>query len=304
LTASAAAGRPFFPPLQRVQIERIACTEPSAYGLHVVRWDCRSLQQVIVEQAVGGAIHDTTVARILAAASLQPHRSRYWKTATIEERFTTKAARILWRYERALWLYERGEVVLCVDEKPHLQAVARRVPTQPMRPGQIERREFEYTRHGTVTFLAALNVYDGTMWGCCLDANDHEHFLKALSRLVRCYPRARRLHLILDNGASHIAQATTAYVADHPRLRAFYTPPHASWLNQAELLLRALADKYLQRFDAQSRQHLIDHLEASWPEDNRRFAHPFTWSWSCRDLYAWARQKGTAICTNTYATVH
>jgi transposase len=195
-------------------------------------------------------------------------------------------------------------VVLCLDEKPQLQALARRVPTQPMRPGQIERREFEYQRHGTVTFLAALNVYDSTMWGCCLEANDHEHFLKALSRLVRCYPYARRLHLILDNGPSHIAQATKVYVASHPRLRAFYTPPHASWLNQAELLLRTFLDKCLQRFDSQSRQHLIDHLEASGSEYNRRFAHPFTWSWSCRDLYAWARKKGTAICTKTDATVH
>ena len=173
-----------------------------------------------------------------------------------------------------------------------------------MRPGEIARREFAYTRHGTVTFLVALNVYDGTMWGCGLEANDQEPFLAALGRLVRRYPRARRLHLILDNGSSPIAQATTAYVARHPRLQAFYTPPHASWLNHAELLLRAFSDTYLQRFDSQSRQHLIDHLQASWPEYNQRFAHPFTWSWSCRDLYAWARKKGTVICTKTYATVH
>lgn len=287
-----------------MQIERIACTEPSAYGLQTARWDCRSLQQIVVEQAVVDSMHYTTVARLLAAASLQPHRSRYWKTASIDERFITKAARILWRYERVAWLYARGEVVLCLDEKPNLQALARRVPTQLMRPGQIERREFEYTRHGTITFLAALNVYDGTMWGCCLEANDHEHFLWALSRLVQRYPRARRLHLILDNGSSHIAQATKAYLASHSRLRAFYTPPHASWLNQAELLLRAFSDKYLWRFDSRSRQHLIDHLNTSWPEYNRRFAHPFTWSWSCRDLYAWARKKDTVICTKTYATVH
>jgi hypothetical protein len=223
---------------------------------------------------------------------------------TIDERFIIKAARILWRYERVVWLHERGEVVLCLDEIPNLQALARRLPAQPMRPGQIERREFEYTRHGTVTFLAVLNVYDGTMWGCCLEANDHEHFLRALGRLVRCYPHARRLHLILDNGSSHIAQATKAYLASHSRLRAFDTSPHASWLKQAELLLRAFSDKYLRRYDSQSRQHLIDHLEASWPEYDRRFAHPFTWSWSCRDLYAWALKKDTLIHTKTYATVH
>jgi hypothetical protein len=107
-------------------------------------------------------------------------------------------------------------------------------------PGQIERREFAYIRHGTVTFLAALNIYDGTMGDCCLDANDHAHFLKALSRLVRCYPRAHRLHLILDNGPSHFAQATKAYVACHPRLRAFYTPPLLSFAQVTEQSIRWL----------------------------------------------------------------
>ena len=66
------------------------------------------------------------------------------------------------------------------------------------------------------------------------------------------------------------------YLDSIPRLRAFYTPPHASWLNQAEWLLRAFSDKYLKRFDAKSRQHLIDHVHASWPEYHRRLAHPFT----------------------------
>jgi DDE superfamily endonuclease len=301
---SGAGGRPFFPPLERAQIERMACTDPAAYGLHLARWDCRSLQEVVVERAVVGSIHYTTIARILASASLQPHRHRYWKTATIDQRFTAQAAKILWRYERVEWLYERDEVVLCLDEKPHMQVLVRRLPTQPMRCGQVTRREFEYTRHGTVTFLVAFNVYDGTMWGHCLEANDHEHFLSALGRLARCYPRARRLHLIMDNGSSHIAHDTRAYFATHPRLRACYTPPHASWLNQAELLLRAFSDKYLDRFDPESRRHLIDHLSASWPEYNRRFAHPFRWSWTCRDLHAWAQKKTTFICTKTYATVH
>jgi DDE superfamily endonuclease len=126
----------------------------------------------------------------------------------------------------------------------------------------------------------------------------------ALGQLARRYPRARRLHLIMHNGSSHLAHATRAYFARHPRLQVFYTPPHASWLNQAELLLRAFSDKYLKRFDPMSRQHLINHLHASWPEYNQRFAHPFTWSWSCRDLYAWAQKKATLICTKTYATNH
>lgn len=301
---SGAGVRLFFPPLQRVPIERIACTDPAAYGLHLARWDCRSLPEVVVEQAIVGSMHDTTVARILAQASLQPHRSRYWKTATMDERFITQAAQMLWRYERVEWRYERDEVVLRLDEKPQMQVLGRRCPSQPRRRGQIARRECEYKREGTVTFLAALHVYEGSMWGCCLKANDHAHFLGALTQLTRRYAWARRLNLLLDNGSSHIAHETQAYWASHPRLRVFDTPPHARWLNQAELWLRAFADKYLRRFDPQSRQHFIDHLQARWPESNRRFAHPFTWSWSCRDLYAWARKQASGICSKPYATVH
>ena len=151
-----------FPPLQRVQITRLACADPTSYGLNLTRWDCRSLQQVVIEEALVDEIHYTTVARILAAASLQPHRPRYWKTATLDAEFTKRATQILWCYERVWWLRERGELIICVDEKPNIQAVSRLAVTQGMRPGQIARREFEYKRHGTVNLFVAFNVCDGT----------------------------------------------------------------------------------------------------------------------------------------------
>jgi hypothetical protein len=299
----ARGGRRFFPSLHRVLLTRIACTEPSAYGLHLSRWDCRSLQQVVEEQGVP-SIHYTTVAHILAGASLHPHRSRYWKTARVDAEFLTLAAKVLWCYEHVEWLHSRGELVICMDEKPNLQALRRVAPTQGMTPGRIERREFEYERKGIVHFLVAFNVYDGKMAGWCLEKNDHDHFLWGVRQVERRYATARRIHLILDNGGSHIAHDTHRYFARRPRLRVLYTPAHASWLNQAELLLRAFSTKYLSRFDADSRQHLIEHLHASWREYNQRFAHPFCWSWTRRDLRTWAEFKGALICTKTYATVH
>jgi transposase len=194
-----------------------------------------------------------------------------------------------------------GEVVICMDEKPNLQALRRVAPTQGMGPGRIERREFEYERQGIVHFLVAFNVYDGTRLGWCLDKNDHAHFLGGVRQVDRRYPKARRIHLIVDNGGSHIAHDTQRYCARRPRLRVLYTPAHASWLNQAELLLRAFTDRYLDRFDPESRQDLIDHLNASWQEYNQRFAHPFEWSWTRRDMHAWAAKKGYGICSKTYA---
>ena len=300
---SAAVGQRSFPPLERVLIERVACTEPASYGVHVTRWDCRTLQQVVVEQTMVESIHYTTVARILAAADLQPHRSRYWKTAILDEEFVARAAQVLWCYEHVRWLQKRGEVVICVDEKPNIQALSRCGPTRLPRPGQIARREFEYKRHGIVHFLVALNVGDGVMWGCCLDANDHDHFLWALRQIARRWGRARRIHLIMDNGPSHIDHHTRRYLKTHPRFRPLYTPTHASWLNQAELLLRAFSDKYLKHCESVSRQHLIDHLNASWPEYNQRFAHPFKWAWTRRQLNDWADSKNV-ICSKTFATVH
>jgi DDE superfamily endonuclease len=305
LIFSEADARPFFPPIECVAIERVACTEPSAYGLEITRWDCRTLQQIVIEEAIIDSIHYTTVARLLAEASLQPHRSRYWKTAAIDPEFMRRAAQVLWCYENVERLHERGDVIICVDEKPNIQALERCAPTKPLCPGRIIRREFEYERHGTVNLLVALNVYTGSMWACCLDKNDHEHFLWALRQISRRCARAQRIHLIMDNGPSHIDQHTRSYLSGHERFRPLYTPVHASWLNQAELLLRAFTDKYLKHFEASSRQRLIDHLNASWPEYNERFAHPFHWSWTRRQLHDWAAKKQPiSIRTKTYATVH
>lgn len=304
LISNVAGGQPLFPPLEKVQIERVACTDPTAYGLHLSRWDCRTIQQVVVEQAIVERIHYATVARILASASLQPHSSRYWKTATIDEEFTWRAAQVLWCYERVSWLHKRGELVICVDEKPNNQALSRVKPTQPMRAGHIARREFEYKRPGTVVLLVAMNIFDGMMWGSCLEANDHEHFLWALRQIARRWARARRIHLIMDNGSSHIDHNTRAYLAAHERFRPLYTPAQASWLNQAELLLRAFNDKYLKDFETASRQHLIEHINASWPEYNKWFVHPFRWSWTRRHMHGWASKKQISICSETYATLH
>src|SRR5205085_3857480 len=141
-------------------------------------------------------------------------------------------------------------------------------------------------------------------WADTLEANDHRCFLDALGRIAQHWKGATRLHLILDNGPSHIDKQTRRFLARHARFRPVYTPAHASWLNQAELLLRAFTDKYLKHFEAASRQHLIDHLNASWPEYNDYFAHPFEWSWTRRQMYDWADSQGASICTKTFATVH
>jgi DDE superfamily endonuclease len=300
----AVAAPAFFPPLQRVAIEGGACTAPHALGGHVSRWDCRTLQQVVGEQAIVDSLPYTTVARMLARASLQPPRSRYWKTARLEEECLRVAAKVLWCYERGDGLHRRGEVGIGMEEKPNLPALRRVAPTQPMEPGRMERRECEYERKGVIHFLGAFTVSEGTRLGWGMDKNDPEQFLWGGRQVERRYAKARRLPLIIDTGGSPIAEETHRSFARRPRGRVLYTPVPASWLNQAELLLRAVPAKYLDRVDPESRPHLIEYLTLRVPEYDRRFAHPFKWSWTRRDLYTWAEKKGSAIGSKTYATVH
>ena len=69
--------------------------------------------------------------------------------------------------------------------------------------------------------------------------------------------------------------------------RSRFTPVHASWIDQAELLLDALSDRYLKRASWRSRDEFIDLLGHAWPEYNRLYAHPFEWTWTNRKMRRW-----------------
>lgn len=292
MTPLAQVVREFFPPLQRVEIEQLACCNPAGIGLEMTHWATRSLARIAELRGIVPQIAHSTVSLILRDADLQPHRSRYWKTPTLNEEFRERAARVLWCYEKAFDLAARDELVICLDEKPHIQALKRRCPTKLMRPGVIERREFEYERGGTVNWLVALVVHTGKMRGWVLEKNDSIYLCCALSQLFSQYRRAKRIHLIWDNGSSHISDYTGQFLHHYfPWVRVLFTPAHASWLNQAELLLRAFNARYLDRGDWHSRQQLINHLGESWPEYNCLYAHPFTWSWTRCQMHKWMDRR-------------
>ncbi len=279
--------------LERVSIEQLACNKPSGVGLEMTHWSTRSLAEVAMKRGLVSHIAHSTVSLILRNADLQPHRNQYWITPTLNADFLQRASRILWVYERTEALRAQNEITLALDEKPNIQALQRTHPTQPMRSGQIERQEFEYERHGVVNFLVLLNIYNGKMRSCSLDKNDSQHLCKMLPTLLKPFYSFRRVHLIWDGGPSHTSAATTSFLKSRygSWLRILPTPAHASWLNQAEILLKSFEVRYLQRGNWQSRQHLIDHLYASTPEYNRLWAQPINWSWTRRDLHNWAEKK-------------
>ena len=300
--------RPRFSPLKRAQIENLACTRPAEHGLKLTHWSVRTLQTVAIRLPIVPTIHYTTIAHILRTATLQPHRWRYWKTTLWDAAAIRRAAKVLWCYERATWLLERGILIVCVDEKPNLQVLQRAGPIRPMIPEHIEQQEFEYIRHGTVNFVVGMTVHDGQMWAECLDANDGAHFRPAIVRYFERFQDYVGIYLVMDNGSSHIAADTKTLLQGlkAPWVRICYTPPHASWLNQAELLLGAFSERYIKRGSWDTRQAMIDHLDASWPEYNELFAHPFRWSWTRPDFHEWIRkkEKKDGIPCNTSATAH
>jgi transposase len=305
MTRNGRVARRSFPPQLRRQIEQLACQAPAKLGWHLTHWSTRSLEQAARGQGIVTSIHYTTIGRILRTAELQPHRSRGWKTAVWDELAVARAIKILWYYEHLEALWHRSEIVIAIDEQPNLQVLERAAATQPMRAGQIERQEFEYLRHGIAHLLVGLHLHTGRMWAECLDQNDGAHFRPALRRLLHPYSWARRIHLILDNGPSHTSDETRSFFSQlAPRVHVLFTPTNASWLNQAELLLRAFSSRYLDRGSWTDRAAMIAHLLASRIEYNAYFAHPFDWDWTRRDFRYWLNNTPGLIRCRTSTTVH
>ena len=279
--------RPGFPPLQRAEVVQLACLEPAAKGLHITHWTSADLARQAVADGITDRLSPRSVRRILAAVDLQPHRSRYWRTARPDARFKERAEMVLWCYANAVRLARRGIWVVCADEIPNLQ-VLERTPIRRAIPGHVEQREFEYTRQGTVNLLLFLVVHTGRMALEILAANDAAHYVPALERFRQRHRRLKGVFLVHDGGPSHIAATTAAYLDSHgPWWRPRLTPAHASWLNQAELLANAFKGRYLKRGSWSSRAAFVEHVAVSWPEYNRRYAHPFEWTWTNNQMRRW-----------------
>src|SRR5437660_3939695 len=120
------AGHPqLISPAQRAQIVELACLEPIAKGLHITHWSSEDLACQAVADNIIPAISPATVRRILHDIDLQPHRTRYGKTAQLDARFKERAEQVLWCYANAARLAEQGIWVVCVDEIPTFQVLER-----------------------------------------------------------------------------------------------------------------------------------------------------------------------------------
>jgi transposase len=282
-------------PVQKAQIVELACLEPVAKGLYITHWSSDDLARQAMTDGIVADISPRTVRRILQDVDMQPHRTRYWKTARLDAQFKQRAEQVLWCYGNASRLAAEGVWVVCVDEIPTFQVLERH-PIRRAIPGSIEQQEFDYTRHGTVNMLVFLVVHTGLMELVFLAKNDHEHYIPELELFRKQHKGLREVFLIQDGGPSHVASETQQYFAKHrgwwkPR----YTPANASWLDQAEILIHAFKHYYLKRKSWQSQEEFKMHALASWPEYNHRYAHPFEWTWTNHHMRRWFAKHASAI---------
>ena len=163
-----------------------------------------------------GALDDPPIWK---AFSLQPHRAETFKLST-DPLFVEKVRDIVGLY---LSPPERA-IVLCVDEKSQIQALDRTQQLLPMRPGQVERRTHDDTRHGTLSLFAALDAATGTVIAKCFARHRARAFRAFLNVIEANVSGDLDVHVIMDNLSTHKTQAIRNWFAKRPRWRTHYTP--------------------------------------------------------------------------------
>ncbi|MDX0840433.1 IS630 family transposase [Sinorhizobium medicae] len=236
-------------------------------------WSIRSMS------AEMGLSH-TTIRRIWAAFGLQPHRSETFKLST-DPLFVDKVHDIVGLYLSP----PNRAIVLCVDEKSQIQALDREQPVLPMAPGVAERRTHTYTRHGTTSLFAALDIATGAVIGKCYKRHRATEFLDFLKQIDRHMPEGPDVHIVMDNYATHKIPKIKAWLARRPHWHVHFTPTSASWINQVERWFAELTRKQLQRGVHRSTADLEADI-AAFIEVHNENPKPYKWVKSANEILA------------------
>ena len=247
------------------KVEAIVTATLQTTPRDATHWSVRSMAQA---QRVSPA----TVHRIWQAANLQPHRTKTFKLSR-DPHFVHKLRDVVGLYMNP----PAKALVLSVDEKSQIQALDRTQPILPLRPGLPARQTHDYTRHGTTTLFAALNVLEGHVIEACQPRHTHAEFLAFLDKIDRQTPRRRDIHLILDNYGTHKHPTVKAWMREHPRFHFHFTPTGASWLNLVERFFAEITRKRIRRGTFRSVPALIAAIRAYIREHNKH-PRPFIWT--------------------------
>jgi len=230
--------------------------------------------------ARASGLSHATIGRIWRAFGLQPHRTETFKLSP-DPWLIDKVRDIVGLYVNP----PEHAVVFCVDEKPQIQALERTAPLLPMQPGQVERRTFDYRRHGTTSLFAALDVKTGTVIGELHRRHRSVEFEKFLKRIDAETPTGLDIHLILDNYSTHKSPRTRRWLARHPRFHLHFTPTYSSWLNLVERWFAELTTRQLRRGVHRS-VAALERAIREFLDQHNTAARPFVWTKSAEEILA------------------
>jgi transposase len=260
---------------QRLRIVATLTQTPPDPASH---WSHSQLAKALADIGISAS----QIGRILADLDIKPHRVRGWITRPQDPAFWERAADVCGLYLAP----PTNALVGSVEEKTGIGARSRTRPATPPAPGRPTRQEHEDGRHGTATLLAALDVHrGGVLQATDLDRNTAANFIAFLDELDARVPTDLAVHLVLDNGSSHIATATRWWSDQHRRFSPHYTPTHASWRNQVELFFSILARRLRKRGEFTSVDDLVAKVMA-FIADYNQTATPFRWTYDGRPLKA------------------
>jgi transposase len=246
------------------QVERVVVKTLEELPSDATHWSTRSM-------SAATGMSQTAVSRIWRAFGLQPHRVETFKLSN-DPFFIEKLRDVVGLYLDP----PDAALVLCVDEKSQIQALDRTQPVFPLQPGRPEHRTHDYTRHGTTSLYAALDVASGKVIGQLHRRHRAVEFRQFLQRIDQEVPAELDVHLILDNSSTHKTPAIRRWLVGHPRFHLHFTPTYSSWLNLVERWFAELTEKWIRRGTHRSTQALEEAIKqwlSSW-NDNPR---PFVW---------------------------
>jgi transposase len=284
-----------FPPEVSAQATALACSLPQEKGKPLGRWSLSEIAAHLVLLKLVSSIAISTIGRWLAQEKLKPWRYHHWQHILDPETFLERAGPVLALYQSAKQLLGQGIWVLCLDEKPSIQARKRPEKPRPAGPGQPQHISPRYERKGALQLFAALSVADGKVFGQVRNRKRFVDFQAFLSQVILPEALHRNVHaikLIMDNSTTHAPKQLEDWLQQQIKahgwpfsIEVLWLPKNASWLNPIEIWFSSLQRKLLQPNHFHSLRDLASAIDRFIRFKNRS-AKPIRWTYTIEKLEA------------------